>query len=313
MNDTYGRKIKYLRLSVTDLCNYRCIYCMGAHGVCKKAHGDILSIEELTEIVRAAYSLGIRKIRLTGGEPLVRRGVLTLCRNIRAIADDIELSLTTNGSLLPQYAEKLKAAGVDRLNISLDTLDPETFRNVTRVGELQDVLDGIRAAQDAGFGELKINTVLLKGVNDGEALDFIRLTKDNALQVRFIELMPLGEVRGWDNRRFLSVQAVAGFLRNAPLERIDGVARVYRLPGHKGTVGLISPISDCFCSGCDRIRVTADGKLKPCLHSNVEIDLRGLHGEALKQAIADGILQKPKSHHLNRGTDTARYMNEIGG
>lgn len=314
MKDKYGRKIKYLRLSVTDLCNYRCIYCMGEDGVCKKAHGDMLSIEELAEITRASYDLGIRKIRLTGGEPLVRRGILTLCEEIRAISDDIELSITTNGSLLRGMAKELKAAGVDRLNISLDTLDPATFLRITRVGELSDVLDGIRAAQDAGFDNLKINTVLLGGINDTDILDFINLTRDNDVQVRFIELMPLGEVKGWDKSRFVSVTAAEAYLHSAPLLRIDGVARIYRLPGYRGTVGLISPMSQSFCGTCDKIRVTADGKLKPCLHSESEYPLRGLYGEELKNAIREGILSKPVCHHLTLGgTETLRYMNEIGG
>ena len=262
MKDKFGRTIKYLRLSVTDLCNYRCIYCMDKYGVVKKRHNDILSIEELTDIAKAAYSLGISKIRLTGGEPLVRSGVVTLCRNIRAISDDIELGITTNGSLLPELAGELKEAGVDRLNISLDTLDKATFRSITRVGELDDTLNGIKAAKKAGFTDIKINTVLLGGINDGEIFDFIKLTKDEALHVRFIELMPLGVVKGWDKIRMISVRSIEEYLRQiADSITSDGVARVYHLPGHKGTVGLISPMSKGFCASCDKIRVTADGKL----------------------------------------------------
>ena len=315
MKDKFGRTIRYLRLSVTDLCNYRCIYCMDKDGVSKKRHNDILSIEELTDIAKAAYSLGICKIRLTGGEPLVRRGIVTLCRNIRAISDDIELGITTNGSLLPELADELKKAGVDRLNISLDTLDKDTFRSITRVGELDDTLNGIEAAKKAGFTDIKINTVLLGGINDGEIFDFIKLTKDEALHVRFIELMPLGVVKGWDKSRMISVSSIEEYLRQiADSITSDGVARVYHLPGHKGTVGLISPMSKGFCASCDKIRVTADGKLKPCLHSQNEINLRGLHGDELISALAEGIIKKPARHLLDTlGAQTDRNMNEIGG
>ena len=315
MKDSFGRTIRYLRLSVTDLCNYRCIYCMDKDGVTKKRHDDILSIEELTDIAKAAYSLGISKIRLTGGEPLVRRGIVTLCRNIRAISDDIELGITTNGSLLPELADELKEAGVDRVNISLDTLDKDTFRSITRVGELDDTLNGIKAAKKAGFTDIKINTVLLGGINDGEIFDFIKLTEDEPLHVRFIELMPLGVVKGWDKSRMISVSSIEKYLKPiADSITSDGVARVYHLPGHKGTVGLISPMSKGFCASCDKIRVTADGKLKPCLHSQNEINLKGLHGDELISALAEGIIKKPARHLLDTlGAQTDRNMNEIGG
>ncbi|MBQ9515740.1 MAG: GTP 3',8-cyclase MoaA [Ruminococcus sp.] len=314
MTDRYGRKIEYLRLSVTDLCNYRCIYCMGKDGVCKKSHSDILSIEELTEIARAAYALGIRKIRLTGGEPLVRKGILTLCENIRALGGDIDLSLTTNGSLLRNMTSDLKASGVDRLNISLDTLNEETFNRITRGGKLSDVLDGLKAAEEAGFTHTKINTVLMGGVNDNEIIDLINLARDNPVSVRFIELMPMDVVSGWDNSRFISTDIVENLLRKPDLVSFDGVARVYRPGGFIGTVGVISPLSHSFCNRCNRIRVTADGKLKPCLHSKDEIDLRGLSGDELLTAIREGVLNKPECHHLGEHhTDTPRSMNEIGG
>ena len=314
MIDRYGRKIEYLRLSVTDLCNYRCIYCMEAVGVCKKRHSDILSIEELTEIARAAYTLGIRKIRLTGGEPLVRKGILTLCENIRAIGSDIDLSLTTNGSLLGDMARDLKAAGVDRLNISLDTLNEETFARITRGGQLSDVLSGLKAAEEAGFDNTKINTVLMGGINDNEIFDLITLARDHPVSVRFIELMPMDIVRGWDKSRFISTDIVENLLRKADLVRYDGVARIYQPGGYTGTIGIISPLSHSFCDRCNRIRVTADGKLKPCLHSKDEIDLRGLSGEALLTAIREGVQSKPQRHCLGEHrTDTPRSMNEIGG
>ena len=314
MLDGCGRTIDYLRLSVTDLCNYRCRYCMPADGVCKRPHADILSVEELIEIGQAAVARGVKKIRLTGGEPLVRRGILDICRGLRAIPGLEELCLTTNGSLLPSMAAPLREAGVDRLNISLDTLRPDRFREMTRLGTLSDVLEGIRAAEGAGFTNLKLDTVLIGGFNDDEIGDFLNLTMEHPWEIRFIELMPMGPCAEWEKSRFLSVDSV--LQRYTTLQEIDaqGVARRYRLPGAKGTVGLISPMSHDFCADCRRIRVTADGKLKGCLHSREELPLRGLHGKDLEDAIRRGILQKPQRHHLAEGaSDTPRTMNQIGG
>ena len=314
IKDSYGRTIQYLRLSVTDLCNYRCIYCLPETGVCKKDHSEILSIEEMTEIVRAAHHLGISKIRLTGGEPLVRKGIVTLCRNVKAIDSAIELGITTNGSLLAPMAQELKAAGVDRLNISLDSLDPATFGKITRGGDPQDVLNGIEAAQKAGFDNIKINCVLLKGVNENDIHELMMLTRNHDIHVRFIELMPLGVAKSWDQSRFMTTDEIERHLPNDALLKIDGVARVYRLPNHKGTIGLICPMSHSFCPYCNKIRVTADGKLKPCLHSEQEIDIKGLYGQELEQAIKDGIKEKPESHRFGAaGSATERFMNEIGG
>lgn len=314
MLDGSGRTIDYLRLSVTDLCNYRCRYCMPEEGVCKRPHGDILSLEELAEIGSAAVRLGVKKIRLTGGEPLVRRGVLELCRRLRAIPALEELCLTTNGSLLPGLAKPLRDAGVDRLNISLDTLRPDRFAAMTRLGRLSDVWDGIRAAEDAGFRDLKLDAVLIGGFNDDEIGDFLNLTREHPWEVRFIELMPMGPCAAWDRACFLSADVV--LQREPTLQQIAprGVARRYRLPGAPGTVGLISPLSHEFCGQCRRIRVTADGRLKGCLHSSEELPLRGLHGEALEEAIRRGVLHKPQRHHLTeRPSDTPRNMNQIGG
>ena len=306
--------IDYLRLSVTDLCNYRCRYCMPAEGVEKGPHGSILTVEELVEIGKAAVKLGVRKIRLTGGEPLVRRGILDICRGLRAIPELKELCLTTNGSLLPELAQPLREAGVDRLNISLDTLKPERFQKITRRGTLDEVMKGIKAAEDAGFQNLKLDTVLMGGVNDDEIGDFLALTMEHPWEVRFIELMAMGPCAAWPKERFLPVSEV---LRRFPqLEKIrpNGVARRYRLPGAVGTAGLITPMSHEFCGECRRIRVTADGRLKGCLHSREEIPLRGLHGDALTAAIQQGILQKPRQHHLTEhASDTPRTMNQIGG
>lgn len=315
MKDRYGRTIKYLRLSVTDLCNCRCVYCMGENGVPRLPHSAILSFEEIEEIVRAAVSLGVTKVRLTGGEPLVRRGIDELVRRLRGIEGVEELAMTTNGARLAEYAARLKSAGLDRLNVSLDTLDPEKFRRITRIGELRDTLDGLDAARRAGFEHIKLNTVLMGGVNDDEIAEIAALAKDGAFDVRFIELMPIGECTDWDRRRFLPAERVLEYLPKGERVPSDGVTELWRPAGFRGTVGLIRPLSHRFCADCDRIRVTADGCLKPCLHSAREIPLRGKHGEALVRTIAEGMQTKPREHHMADGhaSESRRGMNRIGG
>ena len=314
MRDAYGRRIDYLRLSVTDLCNYRCIYCMPDSGVAKKEHAEILSVEECVDVAAQAVRCGVRKVRVTGGEPLVRRGILDICRGVAAIDGVEELCLTTNGSLLREFARPLREAGVDRLNVSLDTLRPERFASLTRRGSLNDVLEGVDAALRAGFGRLKFNVVLIGGVNDDEIPDFVALTRERPVEVRFIELMPVGECADWDRSRFIEAQRVLEVCPELmPLEA-EGVTARYGVPGYAGVVGLIRPLSHKFCADCNRIRVTADGRLKPCLHSAEEILLKGLRGEALFRAIRDGILQKPLQHEMERlGSQSARPMNRIGG
>ena len=315
MRDTSGRRIDYLRLSVTDLCSYRCQYCMGCEGVPKRGHHEILSIEELAQIGQAAIRCGVKKIRLTGGEPLVRRGILELCRQLRKIDGLEELTMTTNGAALPQMAAQLRAAGVDRLNVSLDTLRPERFREITRCGELEDVLRGLQAADKAGFTDTKLNVVLLGGMNDDEIADFAALTRDRPYCVRFIELMPMGVCADWPKERFLSADAVLQAVPELEFSGQSGVSEVYRLPNGKGSVGLIRPMSHAFCGSCNRIRVTADGKLKPCLHSRQEYNLRGLSGADLEAAIRRAVEKKPSAHHLleQHRSDTERQMHEIGG
>lgn len=314
MTDTYGRTVDYLRLSVTDLCNYRCRYCMPTEGVCKLRHEDVLSVEECTEMVQAAARCGITKVRLTGGEPLVRRGILDICQRIGEIPEIRELCLTTNGALLPELAAPLRDAGVKRLNISLDTLRPERFRSMTRGGELRQTLDGVAAAEKAGFSSLKLNTVLIGGFNDDEVEDFLALTMERPWELRFIELMPMGPCTHWDKSFFLPCQTVLEQFPSLEPVEAQGVALRYRLPGAKGTVGFISPLSHTFCPQCRRIRVTSDGKLKNCLHSREEFSLRGLHGAELEDAFHRGILSKPQQHHLTeRSSDTPRTMNQIGG
>lgn len=314
MTDDFGRKIDYLRLSVTDLCNYRCSYCMPESGVPKKDHSEILSVEELIEIARASVACGIRKIRITGGEPLVRRGILDICRGIGAIEGLEELCMTTNSVFLPEYAAALKSTGVNRINISIDTMNPERFKEITRRGMLTQVLDGIDAAKKAGFDQIKLNIVLLGGINQDEIPSFVSLTRDEAIEVRFIELMPMGECASWDKSRFIKAQTVLDLCPELVRIEDHGVAERYQIPGYMGTVGLISPMSHAFCSKCNRIRVTSDGMLKPCLHSDDEILLRGLKGKELEDEIMKGIARKPGRHNMENGvSETSRCMNRIGG
>lgn len=317
MKDTLGREITYLRISLTDLCNLRCAYCMPPEGAKKLGHRDILSFEEIGEIARAVVSLGVRKIRLTGGEPLVRRGMVDLCRRLRAIPALDELALTTNGLLLPGMAADLKAAGVDRVNISLDTLDPDKYRRITRGGSLERALAGIRAAKDAGLTPLKLNCVLIGGFNDDEIADLAALTVDEPVEVRFIELMPIGDAEGFGPEAYLPCEAVLERLPGLiPAGDNGGVAERYRLPGAAGTVGLIRPLSRCFCGRCDRLRLTADGQLKPCLHSREELPVRGLHGEDLLRQLERAIRHKPARHgelSSSSRSQSVRDMNQIGG
>ena len=315
MKDAFGRTIDYLRLSVTDLCDLRCVYCMGPEGVPKLAHGEILSLEELTELARCAVELGITKIRLTGGEPLARRGIVELCAMLKSIDGLRELAMTTNAQALPLMAEPLREAGLDRLNISLDTLDPAQYRALTRVGSLSRALAGLEAARAAGFRDLKLNAVLLGGINETQIRPLAELARDEALCVRFIELMPLGVCATFPKERFLPAERVLELLPELePLDR-DGVARRYTAPGWAGSVGLISPMTAHFCPDCSRIRITSRGNLKPCLHSPEEFPLRGLHGEELKQAMARAVAAKPERHHLSPKTPSpaGRAMYEIGG
>ncbi len=289
---------------------------MPAAGVIHHVHGEMLSFEEMAEMVEAASSLGVRKVRLTGGEPLVRRGIVELVGMVSSVEGIDEVAMTTNATLLAPVAQGLREAGLTRLNISLDTLRPERYREISRIGELADALAGIEAAKEAGFSHLKINNVLMGGVNDDEVTDFVGLARDHDVEVRFIELMPMGECAAWPRERFISGDVV---LERAPELRfigMSGVAELYEGPGFEGRVGLIRAVSHKFCSGCDRIRITADGRLKPCLHSKAELSLRGLHGEELVEAIRRGIEAKPAHHNLKPGessSETPRSMFEIGG
>jgi len=317
MIDQYGRSITYLRISVTELCNLRCRYCMPAEGVCKKSHADMLTEEELVQAVEAAASLGITKLRITGGEPLVKRNIVSICRRAAAVPGISEICLTTNGLLLPELAKPLRDAGVSRLNLSLDTLNPERYAYITRGGSLEDFRKGFHAAMDAGFEKIKINAVLVGGFNEDEIRPLAELTKAYPVDMRFIELMPMYDNQEFGPQSYIPYTRVLEALPEAvPVPKDGSVARLYRLPEAKGNIGLISPVSAHFCGDCNRIRLTADGKVKPCLHSAVEYPLKGLSREGMREQLEQAILSKPRWHgaldaeHLS---GAGRSMNQIGG
>ena len=318
MIDGHGRQINYLRLSVTELCNLRCRYCMPEGGICKKAHGDMLTQEEMIQAVDVAAQLGVTKLRITGGEPLTKKNILSICEQAAAVEGIQEVCMTTNGILLPHYAKSLKDVGVNRLNISLDTLNAEKYAHITRIGTLSQALDGLHAALSAGFEKIKLNTVLIGGFNDDEIVAMAQLTKQYPLDVRFIELMPMGhQFDEFNPVAFVPCQKVIDQLTDAiPQPHDGGAARLYRLPGAQGNVGLLSPVSDHFCASCNRIRLTADGKLKPCLHSGDEFSIKGLKREEMLEQFRRAILSKPACHgelsHTSR-SQAGRNMNQIGG
>ncbi len=333
MKDAHGRTIDYLRISLTDRCNFRCIYCMPEEGVQALAHEDILRYREIERIVRVAAGLGIRRLRLTGGEPLVRKGVEELVAGLKAVPGIESIAMTTNGALLPKKAAALRAAGLSRVNISLDTLDPGQFSFITRRGSLDQALAGIDAALDAGFDPVKINAVTVRSL-DQDYLAFAKLSLDRPLHVRFIEYMPVGESSGCDGCGWGEQDVVPseelfdvineraraeglGPLVPAGGDRPEGwgPARYFEFPGARGTVGFISPLSRHFCSECNRLRLTADGKLRPCLFSDREFDLRAAVREgsddAVRAVVMEAIGAKPDEYHDQVGTE--RGMSQIGG
>jgi cyclic pyranopterin phosphate synthase len=322
LSDSFQRPIDYLRISVTDRCNLRCIYCMPAEGISLLRHDDILSYEEIYQVATAAAELGINKVRITGGEPLVRIGLSRLVQMLAQIDTIDDIALTTNGTLLAQYAAELKAAGLRRVNISLDTLKADKFKQITRGGDLDDVLAGIEAAGAAGLNPIKINVVVMANINDDELLDFARKTVEDGWHVRFIEHMPFN--REMAATSFISVNelkerlAVLGELEPCTFKG-NGPAKYYRLPQANGTIGFITPISDHFCFRCNRLRLTADGKLRPCLLSEQEIDLRqplrnGIDSEELKKLIKKAVDSKPRQHELARGcVPHDRPFSQVGG
>jgi cyclic pyranopterin phosphate synthase len=338
--DSHGRNIEYLRISITDRCNLRCRYCMPPGGVTWKDPSEILTYEELLRFVRVVVDEGISKIRITGGEPLVRGGVVEFVHDLAAIEGIDSLALTTNGTLLPRFADDLVSAGLRRVNISLDSLDPETYSQITRGGKLEDALAGIDAAFAAGFDPVKLNVVVVRSL-DQDLLGFARMTLDRPVHVRFIEYMPIGEasegsgchadgLEVWTREdsvpsdellaklRDLALEAGLGEL--APVERDKapggwGPAHYFKFPGAPGTVGVISPLSHHFCGECNRLRLTADGRLRPCLFSDHELDVRTALREGteadVRALVLKALADKPESHQMRVGTD--RKMSQIGG
>ncbi len=332
--DPIGRRINYLRVSVTDRCNLRCVYCMPEEGIPWLPREEILTLEEIWRIVRVAATMGLRRVRLTGGEPTVRRGLVDLVRWIASTPGIQEVAMTTNGVALASMAQDLARAGLRRVNVSLDTLRPERFRAITRWGKMEDVLAGIDAARRAGLRPIKLNVVVMRGVNDDEVVDFARTTLEEDWEVRFIELMPFMEDEGLcikgqadvvptfvpttEVRR--RIEEALGPLAPAQSTSGAGPANYYRLPGAKGLVGFISPLTEhAFCATCNRMRLTADGKIRPCLLTDHEVDLKGVlrsggSDDDLKGAILLALRTKPDAHHLWDGNRPRwRKMVQLGG
>lgn len=321
--DSHGRKINYLRLSVTDRCNLRCTYCMPAEGVEKITHHDVLSYEELFAVAEASVALGIEKIRVTGGEPLVRKGIIPFLARLANLPGLRQLVLTTNGVLLPEMAQGLKDAGVQRLNISLDSLKPERFREITRCGDVNRVLDGINAATSAGL-PVKLNMVVMRGVNDDEILDLAALTIAKRITVRFIEYMPTSVAPGWQEQVVTGQEILERIAAEYPLHAVDrgelaGPSRDFAIDGAEGTLGIITAISGHFCNDCNRVRVTSSGLLRTCLFNEHGYDLkpvlRGDHPEKLEETLRQVIFDKPREHGMNcNETGHESFdMSRIGG
>lgn len=319
MLDSYGRSIDYLRVSLTDRCNLRCVYCMPEEGISKRNHQDVLRFEEILKIVKGSASLGIKKIRYTGGEPLILKGIDELIYNTSLISTIEDISLTTNGILLYDMVPELKKAGLKRVNISLDTLNPEKYSYITRGGDLSKVIGAIDKCMALGIGPVKINVVLMKDFNDKEVGDFINLTKSMPISIRFIELMPIGEGEKLYKESALSTDTILEDYPNLiPItNRSDSTARLFKLKNGKGTVGLINPVSCKFCNGCNKIRLTPMGTIKPCLHSESEINIKEYiyNEELLIAALKKAITNKPLEHHLDRekSSRSKKMMYQIGG
>ncbi|GBD14867.1 GTP 3',8-cyclase [bacterium HR25] len=332
--DPVGRNIHYLRISITDRCNLRCVYCMPEQGIEWVPREEILTLEEIHRIVRVAAGMGLRRVRLTGGEPTVRNGLVQLVRWINGTPGIEDVAMTTNGIALAALAGELARAGLRRVNISLDTLRPERFRAITRWGKIGDVFAGIEAARRAGLRPIKLNVVVMRGLNDDEVVEFARTTLEEDWEVRFIELMPFLEEESSCNKgegglelAFVPTREVKRRIEGAlgPLEPAEsasgaGPARYWRLPGARGLVGFISPLTEHqFCASCNRMRLTADGKIRPCLLTDHEVDLKGVlrsggDDEALRAAILLALRTKPDAHHLWDGNRPRwRKMIQIGG
>jgi cyclic pyranopterin phosphate synthase len=327
MRDSFNRTIEYLRVSVTDRCNFRCVYCMPPQGVEPLQHSQILTYEEILRIVTVLTKHGLKRIRLTGGEPLVRRGLVEFVRNLFAIEALEDIALTTNGSLLAPMAAELKQAGLNRVNISIDTVNAELFHQISGGGRVQDTLDGIEAALAAGLQPVKLNVVATTYLTDADIKFFLNLARQRPIVVRFIEYMPIGcnpsdiSISIADLREKLT--AIAGTaLTPVRFSQGGGPASYFALPGMAGRIGFIAPISEHFCSSCNRIRLTADGKIKPCLLQNIEFDIKsqlrcGINDLQLANLLLEAVCLKPAGHELNnscRGNSVVtRQMSQIGG
>lgn len=325
MVDNNNRIINYLRLSVTDKCNLRCIYCMSEEGVEFMPHAEILTYEEMLVIIKLCIQKGIRKLRLTGGEPLIRKGVIDFIKKVSELDGLEEVTLTTNGVYLKEFAHSLRQSGIYRINVSMDTLRPDRFFNITRRDLFDRVREGIEEAELTGLNPIKINVVIMKGVNDDEILDFAQLTYSKPYHVRFIELMPVGDPEKWTPHRFISTREVfdkistLGKIIPVSSDPLAGPARRFTLEGSKGEIGLIGALSYHFCENCNRLRLTADGKLRGCLFSDSETDikepLRNGANEYILKLIEETIQNKPRSHGqaVWQPRKCSRSMNGIGG
>lgn len=326
--DPFGRTITYLRISITDRCNLRCVYCMPKEGLHWQPRADQLTAEEIARVVEAVAQGGVKRVRLTGGEPLVHPFIVEIVRRIASIATIEEVSLTTNAMLLERLALPLADAGLKRVNISLDTLDPDKFKRITRGGEINRVWKGIAAAERAGLAPLKLNTVIVRGLNSDELSALARLTMENHWHVRFIEVMPIGNAQEWGDgfpapsERYISVQEMRAQLSALNLQPEtspvgNGPARTYRIPNAMGTIGFISPLGEHFCENCNRLRLTSDGKLRSCLVIPNEVSLRDAvrNEQSLESYFYRAVANKPQHHNMliTVPAETNRGMSQIGG
>ncbi|MCP3659218.1 MAG: GTP 3',8-cyclase MoaA [Bacteroidetes bacterium] len=319
MKDQYGRMVTYLRISVTDTCNLKCQYCMPDTKIKYLDKKNILTFEEIEKIAKIFVDSGVKKIRITGGEPLIRKDISVLINRLDKLQSLNELAITTNGVFLKKYAQKLKHTKMKTINISLDTLDKNKYAKITRNDCFDDVWAGIDKVIKLGFASIKINTVLIKGINDNEIMDFINLTKNKNIDVRFIELMPMGSMLNWSMEHFCPNKTVLDICKN--LEKIEknnihSPATYYKLQNAQGRVGLISAVSNKFCETCNKVRLTADGKLKSCLHSDTTLDLKKIlrNGGEIEEIIQKHIYyQKPKEHNLDKSEYITKDMFRIGG
>ncbi|WP_183730032.1 GTP 3',8-cyclase MoaA [Desulfurispira natronophila] len=318
--DAQGNPINYVRISVTDRCNLKCFYCVPEDGVCHTTHEQMMSMEEIQRVLEVLHSLGVNKIRLTGGEPLARRGIGRLIRRASTIGFD-DIAMTTNGVLLPRFAGLLRECGLRRVNISLDTLHPERFSHITGVNSFDQVWKGIQAARENGLKPIKINVVAIRGVNEDEIADFVALTCKEKINVRFIEYMPVGIKSRYNTEQLISVaQMLAQIKKRFAVEPLDGekysTARMFRIVGGEGAFGFISPMTEHFCHSCNRLRITADGKIKTCLFSKQEHDfLPLLRHQSNNEALSSFFLQVAagKVTEIDDMYHSSRNMTRIGG